>query len=560
MRILFILLILFSSQAWATDYYVDCTSGSNGNSGLSDSLPKLTITAAVTLAVDSDTIYVKGGTTCNEQVTVIGTDSLSIKNWPTDPDTDAGKYIIDAQNTRDYGILISTTGTSDATDTDNITVEDAEIKNAVKVPLAVIVTGSSANGTGYDITRVTAHDAGPAEVIGAESTYAAGNCFWARVEVNGTAILNDITYTDTVAYNCAKHGYATRFNVTNATYIRAIAHHTGLTASGQGFTANPMFSSFNMSGWTDADGGGAGTIYYRDRPSAVEDTQRMADFTASMLLTEETATPLTPGVGEWSDVEEGAGGACAGAATVGCHYINTGGNANDKLIIVKRFPHGPFYYYDCEVYNINDFVAGEGHGFDMDDLAGPGYYYRNYAHDNAGSGFTTLKGERNTWIGNVSEGNVGAGFNINACTGCALINNTANANSRGFYDGGITSENVDVINNLATNNTTQGFTYTAGTAGASGSSSATNQSFGNATNTCANTTCSLTTDPGYAGGTSPTTKAGFRISSRGTGRRAGTDLNIGNVQDAGNRAFHHPPSIGAWEAASGDTAATRPLR
>jgi hypothetical protein len=37
-------------------------------------------------------------------------------------------------------------------------------------------------------------------------------------------------------------------------------------------------------------------------------------------------------------------------------------------------------------------------------------------------------------------------------------------------------------------------------------------------------------------------------------------LNIGNVQDAGNRAFLHPPSIGAWEAASGDAAAVRTAR
>lgn len=66
--------------------------------------------------------------------------------------------------------------------------------------------------------------------------------------------------------------------------------------------------------------------------------------------------------------------------------------------------------------------------------------------------------------------------------------------------------------------------------------------------------------PGFVGGTAPTTTAGFRLTSASPLRRVGLDLNIGNVQDAGKRAFSHPPSIGAWEAASGDLAAERTLR
>lgn len=64
-------------------------------------------------------------------------------------------------------------------------------------------------------------------------------------------------------------------------------------------------------------------------------------------------------------------------------------------------------------------------------------------------------------------------------------------------------------------------------------------------------------DPGFIGGTSPTTAAGFRLSASSALRRAGTELNIGNVQDIGNRAFSHPPSIGAWEVTSGDSASSR---
>lgn len=67
----------------------------------------------------------------------------------------------------------------------------------------------------------------------------------------------------------------------------------------------------------------------------------------------------------------------------------------------------------------------------------------------------------------------------------------------------------------------------------------------------------LRSDPLWVGGTSPSTAEGFRLTSASPLRRAGTDLNIGNVQDNGTRAFSHPPSIGAWEVTSGDSASSR---
>lgn len=70
----------------------------------------------------------------------------------------------------------------------------------------------------------------------------------------------------------------------------------------------------------------------------------------------------------------------------------------------------------------------------------------------------------------------------------------------------------------------------------------------------------LTVDPLFTGGASPSNVADFRLSASSTLRRAGVDLNIGNVQDQGNRAFLHPPSIGAWEATGGDPSLKRTLR
>lgn len=67
-------------------------------------------------------------------------------------------------------------------------------------------------------------------------------------------------------------------------------------------------------------------------------------------------------------------------------------------------------------------------------------------------------------------------------------------------------------------------------------------------------------EPGFTGGTSPTTASDFKLLANSPLRRAGVALNLGNIQDNGNRAFAHPPSIGAWEATSGDAASARTAR
>jgi hypothetical protein len=69
----------------------------------------------------------------------------------------------------------------------------------------------------------------------------------------------------------------------------------------------------------------------------------------------------------------------------------------------------------------------------------------------------------------------------------------------------------------------------------------------------------ISSDPLFAG-SDLSNSNNLRLKAGSALRRAGKDLNIGNIQDAGNRALLHPPSIGAWEAASGDAAAARTAR
>lgn len=64
--------------------------------------------------------------------------------------------------------------------------------------------------------------------------------------------------------------------------------------------------------------------------------------------------------------------------------------------------------------------------------------------------------------------------------------------------------------------------------------------------------------PQYVGGPNPTTAEGFKLKSTSPLRAAGTF--VGSLQDYGNRRFKFPPSIGAWETASGDAAEARTAR
>ena len=61
-------------------------------------------------------------------------------------------------------------------------------------------------------------------------------------------------------------------------------------------------------------------------------------------------------------------------------------------------------------------------------------------------------------------------------------------------------------------------------------------------------------DCAFVGGTNPNTADGFRLKAESACRGTGTI--VGSVQDFGNRRFAYPPSIGAWESASGDERST----
>lgn len=76
----------------------------------------------------------------------------------------------------------------------------------------------------------------------------------------------------------------------------------------------------------------------------------------------------------------------------------------------------------------------------------------------------------------------------------------------------------------------------------------------------ANDTNGVATSPNLIAPFRTDNEFSYRLPSSSSWKRTGKDLNIGNYSDCAGRAFSHPPSIGAYESASGDEASTRTNR
>ncbi len=137
----------------------------------------------------------------------------------------------------------------------------------------------------------------------------------------------------------------------------------------------------------------------------------------------------------------------------------------------------------------------------------------------------------------------------------SIYNNSIFDSADCFYLNNASGATISLVNNLAMGCVTgyskpHSATY----------SQSNNAAYNNTTDSSSAGTIAVTSDPALVGGATPSTARDFRQAAGGSLRRAGLDLNLGNIQDNGNRAFAHPPSIGAWEAASGDLAAERTIR
>ncbi len=165
-----------------------------------------------------------------------------------------------------------------------------------------------------------------------------------------------------------------------------------------------------------------------------------------------------------------------------------------------------------------------------------------------------------TIIGNVVNNAELRGIDLvsTVTSGTHLVaNNTVSGSQSCIVANGGASVTTNAYNNIAANCSVNGFNK-----GGSSTLVQSNNLCGQSVTTCNNGFGGVSgiNNADWVGGNTPTSATGFRLNGSSALRRAGLDLNLGNIQDKGNRAFAHPPSIGAWETASGDIASTRTNR
>ncbi len=199
---------------------------------------------------------------------------------------------------------------------------------------------------------------------------------------------------------------------------------------------------------------------------------------------------------------------------------------------------GMGFYSEAAGQFLRNYTYGASRGMHFYTSYGVVYAYGNISLNNTyqcfGAGFGSLNTDVRLYNNSgYNCGTYGIAFDTNSTLSIARNNAISGATECYWEFNSSSTEEYNDLHNCTTVST-NGAGHSAGSAG----------------------TGTITTDPGWVV-TAPTTAAGFRLSAGSANRRVGKDLNIGNVQDHGNRAFLHPPSIGAWEAGDEDAATAR---
>jgi hypothetical protein len=518
MRCLLLLTLLVASQAWAATKYFDSTCAApgdgsspvcSGSTAPYDQFSDATVSAGDMLMCTGE---------FREQLSLTNVASITV--WPY-----GAGCVINGQGSRDYALL--------ADRTSGLVVGALELKNALKNGAKVFNTTFATTVRGIKFDRTVIHDNGPGIYPAVnEAEFEVGTGLLIRTDSSSSAIIDGVTLLGVKSYRNGKHGMDFRFQVRNVLVDGFEVYENGATATAHGLSIHPW--KVTVTGWTDVDGGGAGTIYSRARLSVNDQEQLMIDQTNKVVLAKNTATPTTPGINEWG----------IDSTTLYCNIGAAGCSA--VTVALKRYPHGPFriqsgYAHD----NYSGVDSAEGHGLDADDLTGPATFIGNLSEKNQGNGLMTFYGEGVDFIGNISRDNARTGLLIYLCTTCSAISNTLDGNGDlGLYDSGVKTTGLKAKNNALTLNATRGGSVTAGTAGDAGFSSSNNFTFGNvANNGCINLTCSAT-NPGYARTTSRNEPDAYCLE---TGDAAlGAGVYVGPwATGYGREDLGNPPVIGA---------------
>lgn len=539
MRLLAILLFLLSAQVWGATYWVDASgtgTGSANGSSVSNQCAGTT-DADCTAAAGGDLVYL-----CNAASTVTlsdsGTSNTSRLTYDTScpggtpmevngADAQTSCLIITGSHLNVSGVAGDPWNPTASTLTK---VHDCTERG-------IMVDGAVSNVTVSDFETYD-H---PGSAQGDEK--GAGTIIDNVTSPGTTSPVSNILFEDIYSHDNGAFGFATSTSGTGITCRRCRLDENGALWHGGGAFIHPYRSTLT-SGWTDIDGGGAGTAYSRAVLSSDDDVDIVYWINQTTFLTD-IGTCGSPASGQFCYTP--------GSPGVGLFYINIGQDPNGQSIQYRR---GPLTGVVVEDSSASGNIASDGThgaGFQPDDLAGSVTVRRSYASNNAGAGFKAYRNQGTVFESVIAWGNgtdtrnsLGdqSGLHIDETTAGVVRHATLFGNGTyGYQQGTGTSTGTNVI---LGGNGSYGARAVVGTLTLSYA-----DVFGNATGTTTtasggtvNASNGLTSDPDFTGGTSPSSAAGFCLESDSPLLGAGTYLGAWATGYAGHD-LGNPPAIGA---------------
>lgn len=535
MRALALLLCLLSAQAWSATYWVDASgTGTNLANGQDvDNLCAGTADADCTAATGGDLVYL-----CNAAATVTLSDSGTSNALRLTYDTSCpGGTPMEVNGADAQTSCLIITGShlnvnGVAGDPWNPTASTlTKVHDCTE--RGIMVDGAVSNVTVSDF-ETYGH---PGSAQGDEK--GAGTIIDNVTSPGTTSPVSNILFEDIYSHVNGAFGFATSTSGAGITCRRCRLDENGALWHGGGAFIHPYRATLT-SGWSVV----SGNVYSRAVLSSTDDVDVVYWIDNKQFLTD-IGTCGSPASGEFCYTPGNPG--------VGLFYVNIGQNPNGQSIQYRR---GPLTGVVIEDSGASGNIASDGThgaGFQPDDLAGAVTIRRSYANDNAGAGFKAFRNQGTVFESVIAWGNgtdtrnsLGdqAGLHIDETTAGVVRHATLFGNGTyGYQQGTGTSTGTNVI--LAGNGS-YGARAVVGTLTLSyadiyGNVSGTTTTASGGTVNAAN---GLTSDPGFAGGDSPTSADGFCLEPDSPLLAAGTYLGAW-ATGYNNEDLGKPPTIGA---------------
>lgn len=242
-----------------------------------------------------------------------------------------------------------------------------------------------------------------------------------------TLTTRNVLVEDCEFYDNGTHGTLVTGQTENIVFRRCKSARNGTAGGAHGFSS--FGDRVDATGFSVVSGNvySKGSLTYRD----VYYVNLTAGSAAATYpkLTKNTATPTTPGAGEFGYVPA----TTPGTSTDGVLYINVGANPSGNTISVCYGRVRWLVYDRCEAWGnfaYLEYTYHEGAGFQLDDNTESSIIRACKSWDNDGPGYAVNWGSNNAIHGSEAFNNGWPGVIVTRAAGALIDNNTLRRNNR----------------------------------------------------------------------------------------------------------------------------------